>query len=92
MTHFTTRLYSKEPGKDFWRIMNEIHSGSRFKNSVWSKTPEGMEIGSWHGTAEAQLHVAIDIRDGWKLNGNHPSGTIYKITQQPYNGEERTVK
>lgn len=89
MGQYTTRLYCKEPGKDFWRLMNEIHSGSRFKNTAWPRTPDGMEVGSWHSTAEAQLVVAKDIRDGWRLNGNLPAGTQFRITQQEYNKEER---
>ena len=72
-----TELWGIEPdGRRF--LMNTITSGSKFKSSAVSL--KNLE------TAETQLAVARDQRDGWRFNGPYPNRK-YEIVQKWSDGD-----
>lgn len=62
-------------------LMNEIKAGSKFESVKLTKR----ESENQH-TAEVQLKIARDLRDGWKLNGPHPHRQ-YEIVQKWSDGD-----
>lgn len=74
--HMRTELWEiTRDGKHY--LMNTITAGSRFRSLT---VPENMH------TAEAQLKVAQELKDGWVTNGAYGRISTYEIRQFDRNG------
>lgn len=62
-------------------LMNEIKATSRFDSVKLTKRDSENQH-----TAEVQLKIARDLRDGWKMNGPHPHRQ-YEIVQKWSDGD-----
>ena len=68
-----------ENGRRF--LMNEIKAGSRFDSVKVTKAESSRQH-----TAEVQLKIARELRDGWRMNGPHPHRQ-YEIVQKWSDGD-----
>ena len=72
-----------ENGKRF--LMNEITGTSRFRSIELTKSESYRQH-----TAEVQLKIARELRDGWKMHGPHPHRK-YEIVQKWSGGDDVVV-
>jgi len=66
-------------------LMNEIKATSKFQTIKLTR-----DESSRQHTAEVQLKIARELRDGWKMHGPHPHRK-YKIVQKWSNGDDVVV-
>lgn len=62
-------------------LMNEITGTSRFQSIKLTKSESSRQH-----TAEVQLKIARELRDGWKMHGPNPNRK-YEIVQKWSNGD-----